>query len=459
MARTAPTGYDDGAYGAAVAQRQAMASATVPGGSGTAVQYGKGPLRVDDERFGSVNGLGLVKNSGRVDDLEYDAANKRLFAAVGTGGVWMSTDMAASWKPIGDTLPSTTVGSIAWSSANGGTLVAVSGDPTFGGITGFPGFGAYYTTDLGATWTKAAGVPDGALGFRVAVDPTNPKVVYVATGKGLFRSADGGRNFANTNLPTGTDDQKCTGVTDSTAHPECTLANIVTDVVVQAPGGATSVTTPKVTAAVGWRGGNFANPDGTIQSPNNGIYTSATGAPGSFTKSAASGFADQDRIGRIEMGAASGPDQDHNYLYAMVQDAVALNGGCVTIDIPCGSGDLDPTGTTGINTVLEGVYVSSDFGASWTRVANAETFQNPASGSALNGTFQALGYQPGVQAWYNQWIMPDPTTQVGGIPNASSSDSRRCGRTSRPRRSRHRSSAPPRSRSSAGTSPVTPAWR
>lgn len=415
MVRSAPSGYDDGAFAAAVAQRQAMATTAVAGTSGQARQYGKGPLRVDDERYGSVNGLGLVKNTGRVDDLEYDAANGRLFAAVGTGGVWMSTDLARSWTPIGDNLPSTVIGSVAWTTANGGTLVAVSGDPTFGGITGFPGSGAYHTTDLGKSWKKSAGVPDGALGFRVAVDPTDPKVVYVATSKGLFRSTDGGVSFANVNLPTGTADQECTGVTDVTAHPECTLANIVTDVVVQAPGGTTNVEEPKVVAAVGWRGGSFANPDGTIQSPNNGIYISDTGAPGSFQKSAASGFTSQERIGRIELGAATGPDQDHGYLYAMVQDAVILNGGCIAIDIPCGPGDVGGA-PTGISTVLEGVYVSSDFGASWTRVANAGTFQSPTTGSALNGTFQALGYQPGVQAWYNQFIVPDPTKQLNGVP-------------------------------------------
>ena len=31
------------------------------------------------------------------------------------------------------------------------------------------------------------------------------------------------------------------------------------------------------------------------------------------------------------------------------------------------------------------------------------------SGSALNGTACAIGYCPGIQSWYNQWIAPDPT--------------------------------------------------
>ncbi len=414
--RLAPTGnVDPAAFSAALGQRQQLATTgQLKGTSGNATQYGRGPLVVDDERYGP-SSLGLVNNSGRTDDLEFDEDHNRLFAAVGSGGVWMSEDLGDTWKNIGDTMPSTVVGSVAWSKANGGTLIAVSGDPTFGGISGYPGFGAFYTTDLGATWHKATGVPDGALGFRVAVDPSNESHVFVATQLGLFRSLDAGRSFANVNLDTGA----CKGVTDTKAHPECLLANVVTDVVVQQTGGATDVTAPKVVAAVGWRGGNHKNADGTVQAPANGIYVSDKGgAPGSFTRttgSSTSGFTPQDQIGRIEMGAARGPDQDHSYLYAMVQDAQALNGaGCAVLDAPV---DCSPQGApTGVNTVLDGVYVSSDFGTSWTKIASASTFQDPTAGSALTGTASALGYQPGVQAWYNQFVLPDPTQQVGGVP-------------------------------------------
>ena len=414
--RLAPTGNVDGAaFAAALDQRQAMATTDeVQGTKGSASQYARGPLVVDDERYGP-SSQGLVNDSGRTDDLEYDPDHNRLFAAVGSGGVWMSEDLGGTWTNIGDTMPSTVVGSVAWTKANGGTLIAVTGDPTFGGISGYPGYGVYYTNDLGGTWHKASGVPDGALGFRVAVDPSDASHVFVATGLGLFRSTDGGHSFTNANLDTG----DCKGVTDINAHPDCLLANVVTDVVVQQPGGATNITTPKVVAAVGWRGGNFKNPDGSVQSPANGIYVSDKGgAPGTFTRTTGgtgSGFASQDTIGRIEMGAARGPQQDHAYLYAMVQDAQALNGaGCAILDAPV---DCSPQGApTGINTMLEGVYVSSDFGASWTRVASASTFQDPTAGSALTGTASALGYQPGVQAWYNQFILPDPTQQVGGIP-------------------------------------------
>ncbi len=412
--RLAPTGsVSADAFPAAVAQRDAMverAASDPPAGvAGVATKYGEGPLRADDPRFGT-SSLGLVDNAGRVDDLDLDPATGRLFAAVGTGGVWMSEDRGDTWSSIGDNLPTTVVASVAWSSAAGGTLTAITGDPTFGGISGTPGLGAYYTRDFGATWTRSAGVPNGGLGFRVAVDPSDPTIVYVATQFGLFRSADASETFTNVVLPTG----DCAGVTDTQARPDCQLANIVTDVVVQELGGTSNVTEPKVVAAVGWRGGNRANSDGTIQSPNNGIYTSTRGEPGTWAKTG-SGFTPQNQIGRIELGAAGGPDQNHGYLYAMVQDAAALNdASCAVLDAPgdCStlvSGD-NPAGVgTGINTVLDGIFVSSNFGESWTKIAGVEEFQSPTSGSALNGTASALGYQPGVQTWYNQFVGVDPT--------------------------------------------------
>jgi hypothetical protein len=406
--RSAP--YDTvapGAYANAVSQVTSTPKATKTTGTSGAWQiYGQGPLKVNDPRYSRVNGLGLVDNAGRLDSLAYDAANNRLFAAKGTGGIWMSTDGGDSWKSIGDGLPSQIVGAVGWTTANGGTIVAVSGDPTYGG-GGYTGFGAFYSTDLGATWAKATGVPDGALGFAIAADASSPNKVYAATGKGLFRSTDGGKTYANVKLPTGA----CAGVEGGGA---CQLANMVTDVVVNPGGGVNGTTTAgTVVAAVGWRAGNRTNSDGTVQSPANGLYRSTTGDPGTFTKLAAPGFTQQDRIGRVALSNATGANQDRDYLYAIVQDAAVLNGQLDVVDV---NGVPDPRGAAG--TVLNGIYVSKDFGTTWTLMADDDAIaKNPATGSALVGLGQATGYEPGVQGWYNLWVAPDPTRQdANGVP-------------------------------------------
>src|ERR1041384_6680060 len=101
---------------------------------------------------------------------------------------------------------------------------------------------------------------------------------------------------------------------------------MATDVVVKAPGGATDQTCSEhgcpVIAALGWRGGNkpFWGTD-IPEAEDNGFYRSENGEPGTFTKlddiyavdvNSSIGMLPQARIGRVEMGNALGPDQDHN---------------------------------------------------------------------------------------------------------------------------------------------------
>jgi hypothetical protein len=425
-----------GAFAHAVSQSDAMAEnpPTVQGVAGTWKPMGHGPLINNSELYPSTSGLGLVHVAGRIDNFAFDADTRRLFAAKGTGGIWLSEDLGGSWRSIGDTLPSQIIGAAAWSTANGGTLIAVSGDPALGSYT-YTGFGAFYSRDLGETWTKATGVPDGAPAFAVEVDPAHQNIVYAATLVGLFRSTDAGATYQNVVLPTG----NCAGVEGGTGDfPQCHLANVVTDVVIKAPGGVMALpgqisSNPEgspVLAVVGWRQGRKTNPDGTVQSPNNGVYRSETGEVRTFERLAAPGFAPSDRIGRVELGNATGPLQDHNYVYAIVQDAVALNGGLELFDTPEGVFVADPrpigpalpllgvgVGALG-GTNLHGIYASPDFGRTWTLMADDNAIaKNPATGSALAVVGQALGYEPGVQAWYNLWIAPDPTMQTpNGIP-------------------------------------------
>ncbi|MBB6628427.1 hypothetical protein H5V45_13955 [Nocardioides sp. KIGAM211] len=411
ISRLAPYGtYAQGAALHAVAQRQSMRAGSVPGSAGKARLYGQGPLVVDDPRYPEVNGLGLSDNSGRIDSYAWDPKAKRLFAAVGNGGIFRSDDLAQHWKSANGNLPTTVTGAVAWSRARRGTLLALTGEPTFGS-SAYTGLGAYWSRDLGRHWKRAKGLPAGALGFALAVDPAKPKRVYAATQLGLYGSRDGGRSYRNLRLPTG---KACKGVSNTNKHPVCALRSVVTDVVV-APKGGTGTTTKAgtVVATVGWRGGQRKNIDGSIQAKRNGVYRSTTGKRNSFKKLAAPGFADQDAIGRVELGNAVGPQQDHDYLYALVQDANLLNNGGVTgIDVP--EGAKPPVGST----VLNGLYVSPDFGATWTRMASgSELAGDPTTGSALVGTGTATGYQPGVQGWYNLWVQPDPTRQTtDGVP-------------------------------------------
>jgi hypothetical protein len=405
-----------GALRAAVQAKQALQAAT--GVTGTFAKLGTTPLIADDPDAPSVAGLGLADQAGRIDSYAYDAVNKRLFSAPGTGGVWVSTDVGQSWRSVGDSLPYQAVGAVTWSPAGtpaDGTLLVVSGEASAGGSV-YTGLGGFYSTDSGTTWKQSTGIPDGLMGFEIEVDPSNPTIVYAATSQGLFRSTNTGRSYVNVNLPTG----DCAG--NTSFGNVCQNANWVTDVQIKAPGGVgLDKDGGQVLAAVGYRAGRRPYPGTTTpQSPANGLYRSDTGAPGTFAMLDVSGdgttpvgFAPQDRIGRTEFGAATGPLQDHDFVYAVVQDAVLFNGGVAGIDAV----DTTPIMAAPNNTALNGIYVSSDFGTSWMRMADEVELQTPLTESALIGTSQAMLYAPGVQSWYNQWIEPDPTSATAaGIP-------------------------------------------
>jgi hypothetical protein len=390
-------------FAQALKQRDRLAAkpSTIPGTRGKWSPYGKGPLIGDDPTYPTTLGDGFGKINGRVSDFAYVASTKKLYAAVAQGGVWESSDLGDNWKSIGDNLPIQSTGALAHTTAGGGTLIVATGDHAFS--NDYAGVGAYWTTDDGKTWHHATGSPSGALSFRVAVDPNDPSVVYLATGKGLFRSDDAGRSFKNVNLPTG----DCAG---DSSKPNCFFANVVTDVAVQ-PKDKLGHNGGAVIAAVGWRAGQFPNFKGKPQAPANGLYRSDNGAVGSFKKVPDSaGFTPTDRAGRAEFGVTDGPGQNSEYLYAISQDAKLF------VEQSGGENDV-ALGVPGTPSVLDAIYVSPDFGKTWQVMESQQEFFNPANGSSLS-QLTPLGIGPGYQVTYNQWIKPDPTkTAPDGTPS------------------------------------------
>jgi hypothetical protein len=382
-----------GAMEAAVAEHQALVKSSASPQAPTWQTVGVGPLNSDVPGFSSTNALGLHQLSGRIEDFGYDpASGSTIYAAVANGGIWRTTNGGSSWSSIGDSLPTQITGAVeVLKKGTVTTVLAGTGDPAFGGSS-FAGLGVYWSSGNG-TWTKSTGVPDGALSFSFDHDAATPNVVYAATSKGLYRSTTFGHSFTNVVLPT-----TCTSVTD----PLCYFANMVTDVVVRpakgsTPGGA-------VLAAVGWRAGQKLNKVNKPQSPRNGLYYAADGIHFSY-ESNAPGFAANDVVGRVALGNATGSGQNHGYVYALVQDAQRFNKGANAFDIP------DASGKSPNNTVFNGLFGSSDFGQTWTKLADAEQLQIPGSGTALTGA-NAATYAPGIQSWYNEWIQVDPTEQA-----------------------------------------------
>src|SRR5258708_30769971 len=125
--------------------------------------------------------------------------NEFYFGAV-NGGVWKSIDAGRVWMPIFDSQPVASIGAIAVAPSAPDTIYVGSGESTLRDSNGY-GNGVYKSTDAGRTWTHI-GLSDTQHIGKIAVDPRDPNVLYVAaighlyaptSERGVYKSADGGR--------------------------------------------------------------------------------------------------------------------------------------------------------------------------------------------------------------------------------------------------------------------------
>ncbi|MFY9753583.1 MAG: hypothetical protein WAJ92_13140 [Candidatus Acidiferrales bacterium] len=118
------------------------------------------------------------------------------------GGVWKSDDYGRTWNPIFDAQPSQSIGAIAVAPSDPNIIYVASGEglqrPDLS-----VGDGIYKSTDAGKTWTHL-GLRDGEQIPALAVDPRDPNRVFAAVlghpygpnaERGVFRSTDGGATW------------------------------------------------------------------------------------------------------------------------------------------------------------------------------------------------------------------------------------------------------------------------
>jgi photosystem II stability/assembly factor-like uncharacterized protein len=127
--------------------------------------------------------------------------NEFYFGAV-NGGVWKSIDAGRVWTPVFDSQNTASIGAIAVAPSSPDTVYVGSGESTLRDSVGF-GNGMYKSADAGKTWTHI-GLEDTQHIGKVAVDPRNPDIVFVAAighlyaandQRGLFRSLNGGKSW------------------------------------------------------------------------------------------------------------------------------------------------------------------------------------------------------------------------------------------------------------------------
>jgi photosystem II stability/assembly factor-like uncharacterized protein len=118
------------------------------------------------------------------------------------GGVWKSDDYGRTWTPIFDHESTQSIGAIAVAPSNPNIIYVASGEGLHRPDLSV-GNGIYKSTDAGKTWTHL-GLRDGFQIPALAIDPRDPNRVFAAVlghpygpneERGLYRSTDGGQTW------------------------------------------------------------------------------------------------------------------------------------------------------------------------------------------------------------------------------------------------------------------------
>lgn len=147
--------------------------------------------------------VGPANTSGRVADVEgIPSPSKTFFVAAAAGGIWKTTNNGVTFRPVFDNQRVISMGDLAIAPSDTMQVWAGTGEPNSRNSIS-PGGGVYKSTDGGLTWKLMGLEKTQAIG-RIVVHPTDPNVVYIAAlgaiwnankERGLYKTTDGGTSW------------------------------------------------------------------------------------------------------------------------------------------------------------------------------------------------------------------------------------------------------------------------
>lgn len=151
----------------------------------------------------SFRAIGPATMGGRISDFAvWEKRPALAFAATGTGGLFKTTNMGTTWSAVFEKEDVASIGAVALWQKNPAVVWVGTGEANSRNSSSW-GRGVYRSTDGGATWTHAGLAATSCIG-RIACDPADSNTAYVAAlgrlwgenpERGVFRTRDGGRTW------------------------------------------------------------------------------------------------------------------------------------------------------------------------------------------------------------------------------------------------------------------------
>lgn len=149
--------------------------------------------------------LGPTNISGRVTDVAVVAPkgqNYTIYVATASGGVWKTVNEGTTWESIFDEAPTQSIGDIAIDPSNPNVIWVGTGETNIF-RSSMAGCGVYKSTDGGESWTHMGLAATHTIA-RIVVHPQNSDIVYVAASghewtdnpeRGIYKTTDGGQTW------------------------------------------------------------------------------------------------------------------------------------------------------------------------------------------------------------------------------------------------------------------------
>lgn len=124
------------------------------------------------------------------------------YVGAASGGLWKTEDGTVTWKPVFDEQSAQSIGALAIAPSDPNIVWVGTGEPFIRSNVSI-GNGVYKSTDAGKTWQHMGLDLTGRIG-RVTIDPQDPDIVHVAAlghcygpqkERGVFRTTDGGKTW------------------------------------------------------------------------------------------------------------------------------------------------------------------------------------------------------------------------------------------------------------------------
>ena len=150
-----------------------------------------------------MRGIGPAFMGGRIADIAiHPSAPSTWYLAVGSGGVWKTTNAGTTWTPIFDDQKSFSIGCVTVDPNNADVVWVGTGEAVSGRHVAW-GDGVYRSLNGGATWDNMGLLRSEHIA-EILVDPRDSNVVYVAAegplwsgggDRGVYKTDDAGQTW------------------------------------------------------------------------------------------------------------------------------------------------------------------------------------------------------------------------------------------------------------------------